>query len=90
MQHWVAGEIKDKVDELRKTTVSLETTEWSEIYEFLKLGLRQVVHERNTNETKIQIELNLDGSGKADIHTGLGFFDHMLDRSHVMVRWILQ
>jgi len=74
------GEIKDKADELRKTTVSLETTEWSEIYSFLKLGLRSVVHDRNTNETKIHIELNLDGSGKAEIQTGLGFFDHMLDQ----------
>jgi len=74
------GEIKDKADELRKTTVSLETTEWSDIYSFLKLGLRSVVHDRNTNETKIHIELNLDGSGKADIQTGLGFFDHMLDQ----------
>ena len=74
------GEIKDKADELRKTTVSLETTEWSDIYSFLKLGLRTVVHDRNTNETKIHIELNLDGSGKTDIQTGLGFFDHMLDQ----------
>ncbi len=74
------GEIKDKADELRKTTVTLETTEWSEIYAFLKLGLRKVVHERNTNETKIHIALNIDGSGKADISTGLGFFNHMLDQ----------
>ena len=35
--------------------------------------------ERNTNETKIQVELNLDGSGQADIKTGVGFMDHMLD-----------
>ena len=74
------GEIKDKAEELRISTIALETTHWSEIYSFLKLGLRQVVHERNTNETKIRIELNIDGSGKASIHTGLGFFDHMLDQ----------
>ena len=35
--------------------------------------------ERITNETKIRIMLNLDGTGKADIHTGIGFFDHMLN-----------
>ena len=74
-----AGEIKDTVAALHQT-IALETTGWKTIYEFLKLGLRTVTHERNTSETKIHIELNLDGSGKADIHTGLGFFDHMLDQ----------
>lgn len=74
------GEIKDKVEELRASTIVLETTDWKNIYEFLKLGPRTVTHERNTNETKIHIELNLDGSGKAHIDTGLGFFNHMLDQ----------
>lgn len=63
-----------------RSTIALETDSWQEIYAFLKLGLRTVVHERNTNETQIRIELNLDGSGKANISTGLGFFDHMLDQ----------
>ena len=40
---------------------------------------RLVSVERITKETKIRIELNLDGSGKTQIHTGVGFFDHMLD-----------
>jgi imidazoleglycerol-phosphate dehydratase/histidinol-phosphatase len=61
-------------------SIAFETSEWPEVYTFLKLGLRKVVHERNTNETKIRIELNLDGSGKTNISTGLGFFDHMLDQ----------
>jgi len=74
-----AGEINDKVAELRPV-IALETTAWSLIYEYLKLGLRKVVHERNTNETQIKIELNVDGSGKGAIYTGLGFFDHMLDQ----------
>jgi imidazoleglycerol-phosphate dehydratase / histidinol-phosphatase len=72
-------EIKDTVSELVKV-VALETIKWEEIYSFLKSGLRQVIHERNTRETKIRIELNADGSGKADIHTGIAFFDHMLDQ----------
>jgi len=74
------AEIKDNREELRKNTVALETTHWSEIYSFLKLGLRQVKHERNTNETKISVEANFDGNGKASISTGLGFFDHMLEQ----------
>ncbi len=63
-----------------RDTIVLETDNWQEIYRFLKLGIRHVVHERNTNETKIKVELNLDGSGKSRISTGLGFFDHMLDQ----------
>ena len=63
-----------------RDTIIFETDSWADIYSFLKLGLRKVVHERNTNETQIKVELNLDGSGKANISTGLGFFDHMLDQ----------
>jgi imidazoleglycerol-phosphate dehydratase / histidinol-phosphatase len=74
------GEIKDKAEELRSSTVALETANWSDIYSFLKLGLRKVTHERNTNETKIKVELNADGNGKAAIDTGLGFFNHMLEQ----------
>lgn len=74
-----AAEISDKVAALQDT-IALETTEWSKIYEFLKLGQRSFTGERNTNETKISVALNVDGSGKADISTGIGFFDHMLEQ----------
>lgn len=74
-----AGEISGKVTELRDV-IALETTEWRAIYEYLRSGLRQVVHERNTSETQIKIALNMDGNGQAAIKTGLGFFDHMLEQ----------
>ena len=66
-------------DELEKYIV-LETKDWSAIYEFLKAKDRTGSISRNTNETKIQIDLNLDGTGKSDISTGISFFDHMLDQ----------
>ena len=53
---------------------------WREIYEFLKMPPRKVSHERKTKETEIAVELNLDGSGKALIETGISFFDHMLEQ----------
>ena len=59
---------------------SLKTTSWKSIYEFLKLEERVATIERNTNETKIKITLNLDGTGKSKIQTGIAFFDHMLDQ----------
>jgi len=72
-------EITSTMEELQDA-VALETKNWKDIYEFLRSGLRKIRHVRKTNETEIIIELNLDGSGKSDMQTGLGFFDHMLDQ----------
>lgn len=58
----------------------LETTNWQEIYTFLKQQPRIATQERITNETQIRVSINLDGSGKNNIDTGLGFFDHMLEQ----------
>ena len=74
-----AAEVNDNANALQ-STIELETTSWKMIYEFLKLGQRSIQHQRNTNETKISIELNLDGTGKSAISTGLNFFDHMLEQ----------
>lgn len=59
---------------------ALIASDWKEIYEFLKLPSRKASVIRNTNETQINIELNLDGSGQAKVDTGIRFFDHMLDQ----------
>jgi imidazoleglycerol-phosphate dehydratase/histidinol-phosphatase len=73
------GEITVKREELDEIIV-LESNDWEKIYEFLKLKERVVEISRKTNETDIHIKLNLDGTGKGTISTGLAFFDHMLDQ----------
>lgn len=60
--------------------IALESNDWEAIYRFLKTTERIGSIERNTNETKIKIDLNLDGTGKSNIDTGIAFFDHMLDQ----------
>ncbi len=59
---------------------TLTTNSWDEIYQYLKQIPRKAVVNRRTKETEISIKLNLDGSGKSNINTGLAFFDHMLEQ----------
>ncbi len=74
-----SNEVETELEEVR-ACIALETTDWNEICDFLRLQSRTARIERNTNETRISIELDLDGKGIADINTGLKFFDHMLEQ----------
>lgn len=63
-----------------QSVTKLISNNWDEVYEKLKLPERTATVQRDTKETQISVQLNLDGTGKANIETGLGFFDHMLDQ----------
>ena len=73
------NEIATSLEELQNV-IALQTIDWEKIYEFLKLDERTASISRTTNETDIAISLNLDGTGKSNINTGISFFDHMLDQ----------
>ena len=68
------------LDDSLNDIVKLKTDSWKSVYEYLSGLNRYSTFERITNETKINIELDLDGTGKSNIDTGLSFFDHMLDQ----------
>ncbi len=74
-----SSEIEAKREEL-DSVICLQSIDWKVIYEFLKLEARSATISRKTNETDIYINLNLDGTGKSKIETGIAFFDHMLDQ----------
>ncbi len=67
-------------DTIKKEEVDLLADKWVDIYKFLSSSYRFVQLSRNTNETKIDVKLNLDGTGRTKISTGLAFFDHMLEQ----------
>ena len=70
----------DEAGEGIAASIALKTTAWEDIYRFLKLEQRIVKQQRTTHETDIELTLNLDGTGKSNIDTGIAFFDHMLDQ----------
>ena len=76
--------ISENLDILKEKNLeeycALQTTDWNRITEFLFAGERTASVKRTTKETNILIELNLDGSGKCSINTGLKFYDHMLEQ----------
>ena len=64
----------------KDSTADFCTNDWNEIYKYLKNRPRSSEIERKTSETQIHVDLNLDGTGKSSISTGIGFFDHMLEQ----------
>lgn len=74
-----ATEVKDSAETL-KAFIAVESRDWEHIYNYLKGGPRKATHSRNTKETQITVELNLEGTGKAEISTGLNFLNHMLEQ----------
>ncbi|AEE51276.1 bifunctional histidinol-phosphatase/imidazoleglycerol-phosphate dehydratase HisB [Haliscomenobacter hydrossis] len=74
-----ADEISNDARHLQDV-IALSSTDWSEIYRFLKTGQRRGQVHRVTRETDVFVRLELDGQGRYNNQTGLGFFDHMLDQ----------
>lgn len=75
--------LQDSADGLSddlKSVCAFATRDWWKVAEFVFAGERRASAHRATKETDILVELNIDGTGKCDISTGLGFFDHMLEQ----------
>lgn len=77
---FISNDVEILKDKNLNEYCALQTTDWNKITEFLFAGERTATVKRTTKETDILIELNLDGSGKCNINTGLKFFDHMLEQ----------
>ena len=76
----IKGIFIGKTDEEGACPIALESESWKEIATFLKQGARKAKVNRRTNETAINIELDLNGTGACRISTGIAFFDHMLEQ----------
>ena len=74
------GSLKTVNQQGLSSHVALVSDNWDQIYSFIRSDMRKSKVKRVTGETEIYVELSLDGEGKTDISTGLGFFDHMLDQ----------
>lgn len=68
------------ISDQKEPTTALTTTDWKDIYHYLRLPQRRFQTQRKTKETDIVVTLQLDGSGEAAIDTGIAFFDHMLEQ----------
>ncbi|MFZ4583198.1 MAG: bifunctional histidinol-phosphatase/imidazoleglycerol-phosphate dehydratase HisB [Paludibacter sp.] len=77
---FISDDVNVLVDNELSIFCALQSTDWNRIAEFLFAGERTATIKRTTKETDILINLNLDGTGKCHIDTGLKFFDHMLEQ----------
>lgn len=69
-----------KIPNALQSVIVLETPTWEGVWKYMAGNMRKAEIERKTKETDIRISLNLDGTGKSEINTGLKFFDHMLEQ----------
>ncbi len=74
------GSLEDLKIKNLESVVELISSDWLEVFSFLRAGARKSIISRKTSETQIEVSVDLDGTGKGNIDTGLGFFNHMLDQ----------